>query len=526
MTKNNSQTSLFQNDTYLTSNNRSKNSKHKIPFLQYQIMECIYEGPRDNIEEKVGYPKGSLVLKNAIKSLKEKGMLTESLELTKIALLFVKKQYNDRHNYQKYYKDQLQISTSSNYYLFNYQEKNKNGSEPIFRWYKYLEDFPHHFVEDCIDKYKISKNFYILDPFAGSGTTLIRSKLMGLKSIGIDVNPTMVFISQQKLNWNINTNKIINHYNTIIDEFVNASKEEKDTSLQYSYLRFMPKKELDQWLSPVKQNEVSLMFKIISKINNFEIKDFFKFVATRAALESSYVAYCPGTTFYPFRSKPDFLSCFNKIMKWVLEDLNLNDVKKIRSVKSIIVEGNVKDNNILKPYNQKVDLIITSPPYPNDLEYTRQTRLEMYLLGFVKSMKDVQTIKRKMVKGSTKLIFNIDKPLSQISELDVLKTVTKKISYNLRDKNWGFDYPKMVNMYFSDMFESMKNFHKVLVKNGTCVMVVGDQTIKGVLIPVAKILLEIGKMIGFRKGQIELHRKRRSTNHNIDIPEENLILTK
>lgn len=336
----------------------------------------------------------------------------------------------------------------------------------------------------------------------------------------------MVFISQQKLNWDIDTDKIIEYYNIVIDEFINTKREEKDSALTNSNLRFMPKKELDQWLSPVKQNETSSILKIINKIKSAEIRNLFNFTATRAAIESSYVAYCPGTTFYPFRIKPDFLTCFNKIIKWILEDLSLDSVKKFQNIESIIIEGNVKEDNILEPYAQKVDLIITSPPYPNDLEYTRQTRLEMYLLGFVRSMDDVQGIKRKMVKGSTKLIFNKDKPILEVSELKSLKTVTQKIAYNLKDKNWGFDYPKMVNMYFSDMFESMKNFYKVLVKDGTCVLVVGDQTIKGVLIPVAEILLEIGKMIGFKKGEIELHRKRRSTNHNIDIPEENLILTK
>lgn len=526
MTNNKLQASLFKENYDLLTNRKGKNSKPKIPFLQYQIMECIFEGYKDGIEEKVGYPKDSLVIKNAIQSLKEKGMLTCNLELTELALLFVKSHYYERHNYPKYYKDQLNIKVSDEKYLFDYEKENQNGSEPIFRWYKYLEDFPHHFVDDCIAKYKLSKEFYILDPFVGSGTTLIISKLKGLKSIGIDVNPAMVFISKQKLNWKVDINKIIEHYDLIIDEFLKTEKEEKDSALVESCLRFMPKKELDQWLSPVKQNEISLLMKIVDKIKDNDVKDLIRFAVTQAAIESSYVAYCPGTTFYPFRSKPDFLTCFSRIIKWIVGDLNLGIVSNFSNVESYVIEGDIKDYNILKPFEQKVDLIITSPPYPNDLEYTRQTRLEMYLLGLVKSMEEVQKIKRKMVKGSTKLIFNKDNPIKEISDLKSLKTVTQRISYNLKGKNWGFDYPKMVNMYFSDMFESMRNFYKVLVKDGTCVLVVGDQTIKGVLIPVAEILLDIGKMIGFKKGEIELHRKRRSTGHNIDIPEENLILTK
>ncbi|MFC2020949.1 hypothetical protein ACFLU1_04060 [Chloroflexota bacterium] len=141
-------------------------------------------------------------------------------------------------------------------------------------------------------------------------------------------------------------------------------------------------------------------------------------------------------------------------------------------------------------------------------------------------MGDVQKIKRKMVKGSTKLIYSTDFPVETISNLASIKIITNELRERLKDKNWGFDYPKMVEMYFSDMYISLVNIFDLLVDGGACVLVVGDQTIAGVILPVAEILAELSEMIGFRQNSIELHRERRSTGHDIPIPEENLVLIK
>ncbi|AOV99952.1 hypothetical protein B1772_06770 [Dehalococcoides mccartyi] len=522
--------------TELINTNNIKTKVPKVPYLQYEILEIIFEGDKANIGTKVGFPKESLIVKSAIKSLIEKELLDSDLNLTNRGNLLLKTHYYERHTYPEYPHTLTKLGESyHSATLFDYVPSsngngngngNGNASDPIFRWYKYLEDFPQHFVSDCIKKYKISNEYYVLDPFSGSGTTLIRAKMDGYKSLGVDVNPAIVFIARQKLNWNIKTESIVKAYSQLVSEFLNTPEDKKKEALISSPLGKMPKKELNQWLSPVKQNETALMLNIIETLDDNEIKNLFKCLVTKTAVDVSYVAFCPGTTFYPFRKKPHFLTEFKKLVEWVISDLKVEQVVTNKHIESTIVEGSIKDELTLKDYKNKVDVIITSPPYPNDLEYTRQTRLEMYLLGYVKSMNDVQNVKRKMVKGSTKLIFNTDAPTANISEISSLKKITNELSEKLKDKNWGFDYPKMINMYFTDMYTCLANLHEVLVKDGVCILVVGDQTFKGIVIPVAEILAEISQMIGYRTSNIELHRERRSTGHDIPIPEENLILVK
>ena len=84
----------------------------------------------------------------------------------------------------------------------------------------------------------------------------------------------------------------------------------------------------------------------------------------------------------------------------------------------------------------------------------------------------------------------------------------------------------MVREYFGDMFLCMKEFYGLLKPNANFLQVVGDQTIKGVYIPVCDILIEMAQEIGYKNCRKELFRMRRSTGHSIELPEEIIIIQK
>jgi len=84
----------------------------------------------------------------------------------------------------------------------------------------------------------------------------------------------------------------------------------------------------------------------------------------------------------------------------------------------------------------------------------------------------------------------------------------------------------MVREYFGDMYLCMKEFFPLLKSSSYFLLVVGDQTIKGVYIPVCDILIEMAAEIGYINCRKELFRIRRSTGHNIELPEEIVIIQK
>lgn len=488
----------------------------KVPYLQYEILEFIHKGNDISaISSLCGYPAKSKIIGSAIDSLAKKQLLSANKRLTDEAIRLLNRHYKDRHIHKQYMKSDYSLSLDDT--LFDIT------LNPYHRWYEYLEDFPADFVRKYAENYKLSEKYYLFDPFLGSGTTLISGKMAGLKGIGFDINPVMTFIAKQKLNWNYDTTIFQQEYDKLISWFIKNNSAAN--YLLQTPLGNMPKKELNQWLSPVKQREVACLYWYITNQLIKEYQNLFLLILLSSAIRSSYVAFCPGTTFYPFRPKPDLIMEFCNLAKDVLKDLS-SEYQKNKAIESKVYLASSTELTHFKAITGQVDLIITSPPYPNDLEYTRQTRLEMYLLGYASKMEDVQKIKKNMVKGSTKLIYHCDKPISAIVTNKKIQKIAKAIYCKTSGKNWGFDYPLMVQMYFSNMYQCLKNYYSTLVVGGTTILVVGDQTIQGVLVPVSEILADLSKEIGFTKTSIELHRTRRSTAHDIPIPEENLIITK
>ncbi len=84
----------------------------------------------------------------------------------------------------------------------------------------------------------------------------------------------------------------------------------------------------------------------------------------------------------------------------------------------------------------------------------------------------------------------------------------------------------MTKEYFGDMYLCMREFYDLLKPDAHFLQVVGDQTIKGVYIPVCDILIEMAQEIGYRNCKKELFRMRRSTGHSIALPEEIVIIQK
>ena len=64
-----------------------------------------------------------------------------------------------------------------------------NRTRPRLRWYEFKEGFSASLVEEAIASVSGSKRIKVLDPFAGSGTTLVTAARAGHSATGIEVNP-------------------------------------------------------------------------------------------------------------------------------------------------------------------------------------------------------------------------------------------------------------------------------------------------------------------------------------------------
>src|SRR5438128_8658374 len=64
-----------------------------------------------------------------------------------------------------------------------------NKDRPVYRWYKFKEGFSASLVEYLLALHSIKKGSRLLDPFAGSGTSLFVGSSAGLQTEGIELLP-------------------------------------------------------------------------------------------------------------------------------------------------------------------------------------------------------------------------------------------------------------------------------------------------------------------------------------------------
>lgn len=511
-----------------------------LPFLQAQILQKIYLDisknnltDLDTISRLSDYPLQSKILNNAIESLVNKnfldgtfdsGFMVPESRFDFFQKVIKKFDYNGKVYSSKIFDHINKKSTQLEMFLETKSISDLNRFGVIHKWYDYLEDFPYSLIEDKFIEYNLKKGSIVVDPFCGSGTTMVTANMFHFDAIGFDANPLMTFVSKVKTTWSINTTTLNETIKIVSEKFLKRVKELSDNSFNNDFLKTMPKKELNQWLSPRLQQEVSLLKSIICDIKNKDLRDLFLIAMSKSCFDASFVSLCPGTTFYPFRDKEDFWNLFTDKIIQMHNDLKAIQIHNHFGNTKTIMDSCLNSKEYIK--ENSIDFIITSPPYPNDLEYTRQTRLELYLLDFVKNMNDIQKIKRRMAKGSTKLIFKESNSEIFIDKFDSVKKVSSKIFEQTKDKNWGFDYPRMVKEYFGDMYLCIKEYFPLMKNDSHFLLVVGDQTIKGVFIPVCDILIEMAKEIGYKNCRKESFRIRRSTGHNIPLPEDIVILEK
>lgn len=92
----------------------------------------------------------------------------------------------------------------------NYKAESYTG---IYGMHKYWSKKPYNIIRDFIKKYSKADEI-VVDPFCGSGVSIIESVLCGRKAIGFDVNPSAIFITEQMLN-KVPTEKLISSFEKI-----------------------------------------------------------------------------------------------------------------------------------------------------------------------------------------------------------------------------------------------------------------------------------------------------------------------
>jgi hypothetical protein len=404
-------------------------------------------------------------------------------------------------------------------------QRNLNGS--VHDWYQTVLGFSDHLVAGLIGRFDLRPGQKVLDPFCGSGTTLVECMKAGLDCAGIEANPVGVFATRVKTHWLLKPQRLLACAERAKDSYkqkLKTSDYQVDPTYRYLDATGMLKRG---WISSRPLKRAITLKQAINEIRTAKPYRDALMLALIAEVvgASSNVKFGPELYCGPAKIDSPVLQGFQDRVDQMASDLEL--LADLKKPQAMLCEGDSRFCHRTLGRTRRYHAVICSPPYPTEHDYTRNTRLELAFLERVTDVESLRTIKKTMIRSHTKGIYKDDNDASLLSVDPILDEIVNGLRVKIQSKSHGFArlYPRVVQEYFGGMKRHLRSVRSVLAPGAKCAYVVGDQSsYLQVYIPTATILATIAETVGFRVIGIEHLRGRWSTATSKVVNENILFL--
>jgi len=346
------------------------------------------------------------------------------------------------------YFEEIFGKKSWHYYISNVKGKGQIGhtNQYMTHWfYPYKGKFHGQMVKALINFANAKGNDIVLDPFLGSGTTLIESTLLGLNGVGIEINPALAIVSQIKLD-------------ALRIDYEDLA--EIDLSKMYKIFEYFYNLKIDANIKPKVEENLTAKELLNTLWENyfpssfihdypFEVRNLLLLIYLHALSDFTYLQGTKKSKkiqeFFVENFK-DYLKTINGCCK-VISKLGI-ELGDYRVLIGSALDIPLKDDS--------VKAIVTSPPYSIALDYIKNDEHLLRYLGV-----DVKELRSHMIglKGKGK---------------------------------------ERIRIYEIDLKKSIEEMYRVLRQDGWAVIVLGDISIDGVRTNFNQKILNWSKDIGFQ----------------------------
>ncbi len=418
-------------------------------------------------------------------------------------------------------------------------ERNKlsNSDRAFHDWYRFVLAYPPHLVRQYLNEFELGHDDLVLDPFCGTGTTVVEAKLQGIPSIGIEANRFAHFAGSVKVDWDVDVDALFEHARGIRDRVSSklakqAIHDHPDDALHVpNNLRGLNDDQqriiLRDSISPIPLHKSLLL---LDEIKKFEKTSFGKYL--RLAFANALVYKISNLRFGPEVGVGKPRQDVAVVQEWFAEIERICiDLESVKDVDYANADVKLSDSRDLKTLlkGKKISAIITSPPYPNEKDYTRTTRLESVMLGFIPDKAALREMKKTMLRSNTRGVYKDDDDDKYVENISEIQKIAKEIEQKRIElnKTSGFErmYARLTKLYFGGMAKHLLQLSSVLKPGAKLAYVVGDQaSYLRVMIRTGKILGKIAESVGYEFVKIDPFRTRFSTATKSDLNEEVVIL--
>ena len=405
-------------------------------------------------------------------------------------------------------------------------------------WYRFVLSFPSHLVRDYLDAFRVDSTQRILDPFCGTGTTLVECKKLGIPSVGIERNPMAAFASRTKLNWRVDPDKLVSHAKKVAARVLDVLREQGIDDLgtgplfdtpdpPRAGLRTLPPDRLSLLLkdsiSPRPLHKTLLLVDALERRRDNAV-----YAHEQLALAAALVSEVGNLHFGPEVGVGRIQEDAPVIRPWLDRVRAMgDDLATLQGAAGTEATVHLADARQLEEFLEpsSIDAVITSPPYPNEKDYTRTTRLESVVLGFVRDKQDLRGLKQGLVRSNTRGVYKTDADDALVARHEGIQGIARLIEKRRieQGKTSGFErqYARVTKLYFGGMVRHLASLRSRLRPGARLAYVVGDQaSYLRVMIRTGRILGELAQSLGYELTDIDLFRTRIATASRQQLREE------
>jgi DNA modification methylase len=429
-------------------------------------------------------------------------------------------------------KQGLQRATESN--------QLRHDDRAFHDWYRFVLSYPPHLVQQYLDKFELGEGALVLDPFCGTGTSLVECQRRGIQGVGIEAHPFTAFAADVKTDWTPDPDGLWAHASKIGESVIQELAEDglPDSPIERTTgkRRGTPSRTLSEDLAAllltdsISPRPLHKALTLLDRLNESRDDRFYRHellaLANSVVFQSSNLAFGPEVGLDTVKPDAPVVSPWLEIVNRMSADLG--SVATREAPRARVIRGDSREiASILPP--RSVDAVITSPPYPNEKDYTRTTRLESVLLGFVQSKAELRSVKRTLVRSNTRSVYVDDTDDKWVENHGEIGRIALEIEARRMalGKTSGFErmYPRVARLYFGGMLRHLASLRNVLKPGARLAYVVGDQaSYLRVMIRTGELIADIAKGLGYQADGTDLFRTRLATATRAQLREEVVLL--
>ncbi len=343
---------------------------------------------------------------------------------------------------------------------------------------KFPPQLPRLFIEGLTEPGEV-----VLDPMVGSGTTLIEALLLGRVGVGFDLDPLAILISRVKIT-RLDPHRILKAGHETLQkaqELIESCSLEPEDELRARYSEKVVE-FLHYWFTEQSRRELLSLLIAIERCPSNLIRDllrvlFSSIIITKSGGVSLARDLAHSRPHRDLKKQPkSALAAFRERLTKVVRDY---EALRLATGRAFAFHG---DARALPMKDETVDLIVTSPPYANAIDYVRAHKFSLFWLGY--TVEELQALRRKTIGAEVpREVF-----LSSSTIRETIRAVRE------RDPRKA----GILAHYFQSMEAAIREMYRVLRPGKAAILVVGPSTARGIHVPTPQALAEIGESVGFR----------------------------